>query len=122
MPSFSCEQNDSEERDTLIKHQADAQTSGLPIDNHEGSWENAELVISTHGVVKSATLLISPMAFNIENIGKKCFSPFFSEYVIFKFLHFFLKCCPKGEDLLGKKSWDTPLLITWKNRDEIFLC
>ena len=91
---------------------------GLP----SGSWENAELVILTHGVVKSATLLISPMAFNIENIGKKCFSPFFSEYVIFKFLHFFLKCCPKGEDLLGKKSWDTPLLITWKNRDEIFLC
>ena len=35
------------------------------------SWINAELVILTHGVVKSATLLISPMAFNIENIEKK---------------------------------------------------
>ena len=55
------------------------------------SWENAELAILTHGVVKSATLLIPPMAFNIENIGKKCFCSFFSKYVIFKFLHFFLK-------------------------------
>ena len=86
------------------------------------SWENAELAILTHGVVKSATLPISPMAFNIENIGKNCFCSFFSKYVISKFLHFFLKCCPKGEDLLGEKSWDTPLLKTWKNRDENLLC
>ena len=62
------------------------------------------------------------MAFNTENIGKNCICPFFSEYVLFKFFHFFPKCCPKGEDLLGKKSWDTPLLKTWKNRDETFLC
>ena len=53
-----------------------------------GSWENAELAILTHGVVKSATLLIPPMEFNIENIGKYCFCSFFSKYVIFKFFHF----------------------------------
>ena len=68
------------------------------------SWVNAELVILTHGVVKSATLPIPPMAFNIENIEKNCFCSFFSKYVIFKFLHFFVKCCPKGEDLMDKKS------------------
>ena len=86
------------------------------------SWVTAESAILPHGVVKSATLLISPMAFNIENIGKNDFCSFFSKYVISKSLHFFLKYCPKGDGLLGKKSWDTPLLKTRKNRGEKFLC
>ena len=86
------------------------------------SWVTAESAILPHGVVKSATLLISPMAFNIENIEKNCFCSLFSKYVISKFLYFLIICCPEGEDLLGKESWDTPLLKTWKNSVENCLC
>ena len=87
-----------------------------------GSWVTAESAILTNDVVISAILLISLMAFIIENIGKNDFCSFFSNYVIFKSLHFCLNYCPKDDGLLGKKSWDTPLLKTWKNRDEIFVC
>ena len=80
------------------------------------SWENAELVILTHGVVKSATLPIPPMAFNIENIGKNCFCSFFSKYVIFRFLHFLLIYCLKDDGLRSVKIRDTFLLKTRKNR------
>ena len=86
------------------------------------SWVTAESAILTQGVVKSATLPTSPMAFNIENIGKKYFCSFFSKYVISKSLHFFPKYCPGGDGLLGKKNWDTPLFKTQKNGGENFLC
>ena len=67
-------------------------------------------MILTHGVVKSATLLIPPMAFNIENIGKNFFCSFFSKYVIFKFHHFLSKVAPLGDvDNSKKKSDTTPL-------------
>ena len=49
---------------------------------------------------------------------KNCLCSFFSKYVIFKFLHFFLKWCPKGEDLMDKKNWNTPLLKTCKKREK----
>ena len=39
-----------------------------------------------------------------KKIELKHFFIFFSKYVIFKFLHVFVKCCPKGEDLMDKKS------------------
>ena len=67
------------------------------------SWENAELVILTHGVVKSATLLISPMAFNIENIGKNVLAHFSQNTSSSNFFIFSSNVAQRVRTFWGKK-------------------